>query len=69
MRIASKLIFLFVIGLFLLFVLGCQPESGKLVPLPREGIEIKTAEFENDTAEINRNGLTIKFSGNWKGTV
>jgi len=69
MKINSKLNFLFVIGLFLLMILGCQPERGNLIVLPHEGVEIKTSEFENDTAEISRNGLVIKFSGNWSGSV
>lgn len=69
MKINSKLNFLFVIGLFLLMVLGCQPEAGRLVALPHEGVEIKTVKFENDTAEINRNGLIIKFNGDWEGSV
>lgn len=69
MKINSKLNFLFVIGLFLLMILGCQEEAGRLVALPHEGVEIKTVKFENDTAEINRNGLVIKFNGDWEGSV
>ena len=69
MRIDSKLNFLSVLGLFLLMVLGCQPESGRLIALPHEGVEIKTVEFENDTAQISRNGLVVNFSGNWKSSV
>lgn len=69
MKINSKLNFLFVIGLLMLLVLGCQPERGRLIALPHEGVEIKTVESENDTAEINRNDLVVKFNGNWEGSV
>ena len=63
----SKINLAIVASLFLLIVLGCQPEGGELLPVSGEGLEISTSRFDNDTAVINDSGLKIKLYGGWDG--
>ena len=69
LQIDSEINLAFIIGIFLLLILGCQPEKGKLVALPSEGVEIATSEVTNDTAQIKNDDLTIKVNGNWSAAV
>ena len=56
-----------VTSLFFLMILGCQPSGGELLPLAGDDIVITTSRFENDTAVVIQNDITVKFYGNWNG--
>jgi hypothetical protein len=58
-----------VASLFLLMILGCQPEQGKLTVLPSEGVEIITSKNQNYTAQIKNDDLILKVDGSWEGSV
>lgn len=61
----SKVNLAVIISLFFIMVLGCQPEKGKLVALPSEGVEVIKSEIDNDTAQITDDGLVVKVNGKW----
>ncbi len=61
----SKINLAIVISLFLLVVLGCQPAGGDLLPVADGATGTTTTRFENDTAQITMDGLSLKLSGEW----
>lgn len=50
-----------------LVLIACQPPGGDLVPVAQSGITLTTARFENDTAQITRDGVSVKAYGTWRG--
>ena len=61
----SKVNLAIVISLFFIMVLGCQPEKGKLVALPSEGLEITASDNKNDVVTIKSDDLLVSVSGTW----
>lgn len=63
----SKVNLSIIASLFFLMILGCESAGGELLPIGGDGVEIASSRFENDTAQINDNGVRMKLYGGWDG--
>ena len=66
-KLKTKTNSVIIVAVFSLLILGCQPESGELLPVNNSGMEIASSRFESDTAVINDDGLKLKVFGSWDG--